>query len=77
MKKHYLKISDKYFDDVACRIKNAEIRYNDRNYKVKDWLILYEWDGENYTGRWAVRQIKYIAKLDEIGLENWVLLCIG
>ena len=77
MKTHHLKISEKYFDAVERRIKNAEVRYNDRDYNVGDWLVLNEWDGIEYTKRWVVRQITYIVKLDEIGLKNWVLLCMN
>lgn len=36
MKFHELKLDIKYCDDVLCRRKNFEIRYNDRNYKVGD-----------------------------------------
>lgn len=77
MKTHHLKISNEYFDAVERRIKNAEVRYNDRDYSVGDWLVLNEWDGKDYTKRWVVRQITYIAKLDKIGLGNWVLMCIN
>lgn len=76
MKTHHLKISDKYFDAVENRIKNAEVRYNDRGYSVGDWLVLNEWNGTEYTKRWVVRQITYMVNLDEIGLDNWVLLCM-
>lgn len=36
MKTHHLKISDEYFEAVERRIKNAEVRYNDRDYSVGD-----------------------------------------
>lgn len=77
MKTHELKISEEYFDAVEYRVKNAEVRYNDRDYNVGDWIVLREWDGKKYTERWTVRQITYMVKLDKIGLENWVLLCIN
>ena len=31
-----------------------EIRNNDRNFQTGDSVILNEWDGENYTGRFCV-----------------------
>ena len=77
MKVHDLKISVKYFDAVESCIKNAEVRYNDRDYGVGDWLVLREWDGKRYTGRCVLRRIMYIVDLAEIGCEKWVLLCMG
>ncbi|WP_081299346.1 DUF3850 domain-containing protein [Gilliamella sp. Gris1-4] len=44
MTTHELKIKSEYFMDVARCQKKAEIRYNDRNYKVGDILNLYEID---------------------------------
>lgn len=76
MKIHCLKISDKYYDAVVYRIKNAEVRYNDRDYRVGDMLVLNEWDGKKYTGKCVIREIKYMVNLSEIGLEGWVLLCM-
>lgn len=50
-KTHFLKLSTRFFDDVEKRRKNFEIRWNDRGFIVGDWLVLREWDGEEYTGR--------------------------
>lgn len=46
---HELKIESKYFNDILKGIKKFEIRKNDRNYQVGDYLILKEWNGSNYT----------------------------
>ncbi|MBR5355319.1 MAG: DUF3850 domain-containing protein [Lachnospiraceae bacterium] len=57
---HELKILPKWFEDVAHGLKNFEIRKNDRDYKVGDILILKEFDGQNYTGRFAKFRVGYI-----------------
>jgi hypothetical protein len=37
---HELKCDEPFFTAVATRRKTAELRYNDRNYKVGDFLLL-------------------------------------
>lgn len=73
---HHVKLNTTDFDYVEQRIKNAEVRFNDRDYKTNDWLVLEEWIGTEYTGRYAVRQIVGVFTLDRIGLNRWVLLCM-
>ncbi len=75
-KTHIVKILPQYFDYVEKRIKNAEVRLNDRNYLTWDWLVLEEWDEGEYTGRYCVRRIRGVFPLDSIGFANWVLLCL-
>lgn len=74
---HWLKIKSEFYDDVERRVKNAEVRYNDRNFKEGDWIVLCEIDEEGTTGRECVRRIMKMYDLTGIGLNNWVLLCIG
>lgn len=76
LKTHFLKLSSMYFDDVEQRRKNFEVRLNDRDYRMGDWLVLREWDGNGYTGRECVRQVNYMCHLDAIGFENWVAMGI-
>ena len=45
-------------------IKNFEIRYNDRDYKVGDILILKEWNRGKYTGRECRREVIYVYHSD-------------
>lgn len=40
MKIHELKCESKYFAKIMSGIKTAELRLNDRDYKVGDYLIL-------------------------------------
>lgn len=71
-----IKLLSEYYDAVERRIKNFEVQYNDRDYRVGDWLVLCEWDGHEYTGYEIVRRITYICNLDGIGLKGWVAMGI-
>jgi hypothetical protein len=50
---HDLKTQPKSFEAVVFGEKKAELRRNDRDFRVGDILILREWDPETqeYTGR--------------------------
>ena len=76
METHHVKLNVAYYEYVAKGIKNAEVRFNDRDYKTNDWLVLEEWTGTEYTGHYIVRQIGGVFPLDGIGLNGWVLLCM-
>ena len=79
---HHLKTRVLYFQDIVNGFKNFEIRYNDRDYKVGDELILMEWDDQNtlepghYTGREVQRRIAYMTDFQQrpgyvvLGLER-------
>lgn len=68
---HQLKILSKWFTDVAKSKKNFEIRYNDRNYKVGDILVLKEYENGTYTGRKVKRKVNYILHGDgTLGLSK-------
>jgi len=69
--KHELKILPEYFKQVMVGYKNFELRKDDRNYNVKDTLLLREFDGEKYTGYIEFRQISYILRdCEEYGLKK-------
>ena len=57
---HRLKTLPRYYQPVIEERKLFEIRNNDRNFQTGDSVILNEWDGENYTGRFCVGIIKDI-----------------
>ena len=70
---HYLKILPQFFEPVYAGLKTFEIRYNDRDYQLGDFLYLQEWDyrKESYTGRKCVKRITYVLKDTEfIGLAD-------
>lgn len=58
---HSLKILPKYFEAVTNGWKRFEIRKNDRNFKVRDTLILKEWE-DKYLGPEIIVGVNYILK---------------
>lgn len=75
MTQHMLKCYPKYFEAVKDGTKPFEYRYNDRDFKVGDELLLREYDlKRGYTARCIVRKVTYILS-DFIGLkEGYVIL---
>lgn len=59
-KENVLKILPEYFEEVADGFKRAEVRYNDRDFKVGDIYTLREWDGEKFTGRDETIRITHV-----------------
>lgn len=74
MKTHELKILPEYFKAQEDGIKNFEIRKNDRDYKVGDWIYLKEYDPQTkmYTGRYIFAEITYIT--DYMQKSGYVVL---
>jgi hypothetical protein len=64
-KSHELKILPKYFRDVKRGIKKFELRKNDRDYEVGDYIKLCEYNGEAYTGEFLWVKITYILSHEE------------
>jgi len=71
---HELKTLPEYFEAVNEGVKTFEIRKNDRNYQVNDFLLLKEFDGTNYTGREVFRQVCYMTNYGQA--DNYVVLAI-
>lgn len=61
MIEHAVKCWPEFFQPLIEGRKPFELRFNDRNYRTGDVLILQEWDKatEAYTGREARRRITY------------------
>ena len=59
---HQLKISPNEFKTVIARLKLAEYRKNDRDFKVNDLIKLkeYELENDSYTGKEATLIISHI-----------------
>ena len=72
MASHNLKIHRQHFCPVQLGLKTAELRLNDRDFKVGDWLILNEWDN-GYTGQQEARKVIDIADVGHIA-EGYVLM---
>lgn len=48
---HELKILPEYFNEVQSHNKQFELRKDDRDYRVDDWILLKEFENGSYTGR--------------------------
>jgi len=59
---HKLKIWPLYFVAMLEGKKSFELRRNDRNFKVGDYLILEEWEPstKQFTGACLTRRVDYI-----------------
>jgi len=76
---HSLKTWPEYFQKVKSGEKNFEVRIDDRNYKVRDTLVLREWcpDKGVFTGKYLTREISYILPGGSFGIdENTVILSL-
>lgn len=70
---HILKILPKHFNDVISGKKKAEIRYNDRNYRVGDIFSLKEWYGD-YSGKFINVRITHILDDEKYLQRGYVML---
>ena len=68
---HELKILPKYYDYVISNVKNFELRKDDRDFQVGDFILLKEYDNGTYTGRETGFRIEYILRnCSEYGLMD-------
>lgn len=68
---HQLKIWPQFFDAWRTGKKRAEIRKNDRDYRVGDVVVLNEWDpkkgkGGTYTRRALRTEILNVTHLSDV-----------
>ena len=70
---HILKIAPQYYKDVEQEIKTFEVRKNDRNFKVRVYIILAEYESVKYTGRIYTGRIKYILDDPEYVKDGFVI----
>lgn len=64
---HDLKCWPEYFQALVDGRKTFEVRRNDRNFAVGDWLYLREWDlkTQEYTGRSIRLKVAYITEWEQ------------
>lgn len=76
MTEHILKIAPEYFKAVENGSKTFEIRFNDRNFKHGDWVILKEYikEQDEYTGDVLTRKIGFITNFAQI--EGYVVFSL-
>jgi hypothetical protein len=71
-KTHNLKTWPEYFDAIWNGSKPFEVRKNDRDYQVGDWLNLQEWEPTPgvYTGRSMTVRVTYIMGGGSFGIAD-------
>lgn len=57
---HDLKCRPPWFEDVVEGRKTFELRINDRDFHVGDFLLLREFTREGYTGNQCVVEVVYL-----------------
>ncbi len=69
-KMHDLKVWPQYFVPINLGVKNFELRINDRDFRVGDYVRLREYDpiDKEYTGAEVFKRIAYIT--DGFGLRT-------
>jgi hypothetical protein len=83
MKTHQLKCWPKFFESLVNGSRGFELRKNDRDFRVGDFLVLSEWDPStrSYTGKQVRRVILYVLRAEESlfpGLEpGHAILSLG
>ncbi len=72
IKIHDLKTHRKCFLAVKHGLKSFELRKNDRDFQLGDYLRLREWDHEKgtYTGDKITRRVDYILRGGKFGLPK-------
>ena len=68
-----LKILSQHFEEVIKGNKRAELRLNDRDFKVGDIYELEEYDGKTYTGRSVTVRITHILEGFEGLTKGWCM----
>ena len=73
---HELKTVQPFFNDVWNDLKDFEVRRNDRDYKIGDFLKLKEYDreSESYGKRAITKKVKYILSDPQYVKEGYVIL---
>ena len=72
---HDVKIRKEYYDSVAQGDKPFEVRYNDRNYKVGDKLVMREVDASGMpSGRVITARVSYVLSDDRYVQYGYVIL---
>jgi patatin-like phospholipase/acyl hydrolase len=77
---HELKTWPEHFEVMRRGEKTFEVRKNDRDFKVGDFLHLLEWNPKTkkYTGRDLIRPVKHILLGGQFGIElGYIVMSIG
>ena len=73
---HRLKTIQPYFNEVELGSKTFEVRKNDRDFKVGDFMVLQEWElnGHFLTGNEVKTIITYVLDNPEYCKEEYVII---
>ncbi len=76
---HDLKCWPVFFKDIATGRKAFEIRNNDRDYRVDDYLLLREWDPskERYSEHVALVKVTAVLTHDDFVIDSIQLIPEG
>jgi hypothetical protein len=79
---HKLKIKTEYFDAVRFGHKTAELRLDDRDFRIGDIVVLMEWGPyKGITGISVAKEITHITRLCYVITEpidhRWVMLSLS
>lgn len=77
---HYLKTWPEHYQYIKTGEKKAEVRFNDRDFKVGDYLSLMEYDPKTtqYSGHYIVAIVTHILEGGQFGLEKgFVMMSIS
>lgn len=74
---HHVKLLPRWYDLSAQGLKPWEMRVNDRDYKVGDFLVFGEWsETTGYTGRGHQAEISAVVPGVPHLPEDWVVLSL-
>ncbi len=75
---HELKTWPEYYKEVETGNKTFEIRKNDRDYNVGDYLMLMEYDPlkQQFTGEEIVKKVTYILNKEPFVPKEYVCMAI-
>lgn len=81
-KTHELKILPEYFAAVRAFKKTAELRVDDRDFRIGDQVLLKEWKPrkKEFSGKAVLRVVTYITRIKRWAPEleqDWVVLHLG
>ena len=78
MKLHVLKIERSFYDAVVMENKKAELRKDDRDYKVGDLIHFTDINGNEYEGEFNLFVITHVlpARSIIVEAEDYVVLSI-
>lgn len=73
---HEMKIAPMHYEAVKNGVKTFEIRFNDRNYKENDCIVVREYKDDTYTGRERKGFVLYVLYNHEGLKDGWVIMAI-